>query len=116
MQTPVVPGSFGALEDHIAPYLTGTIIAGLDDCQTVFERLRSGVLGVVGFGSWRGSEPFGFGNVDLIWFRLPPCRSHPLDPTNTNRFYRVGRQCTRQYERLSRREGIEQPLNWELLS
>src|SRR5437867_1911828 len=32
-------------------------------------------------------------------FRLPPCRSHPLGPTNTRRlFYRVGRQCTRHYE------------------
>ena len=43
-------------------------------------------------------------------FRLPPCRSHPLGPTNTRRFYRVGRQCTRQYEGMSRRAKHIEPV------
>src|SRR6185369_3150278 len=41
-------------------------------------------------------------------FRIPPCFSHPLGPTNTRRlFYRVGRQCTRLYERMSRKAGAK---------
>jgi hypothetical protein len=57
--------------------------------------------------SWRGWS-LELENVELILFRLPPCRSHPLDPTNTRRlFYRVGRHCTRHCKRMSRSASLD---------
>jgi hypothetical protein len=105
MQTPVVPDKLQRVlrsyraplgwNNHHSSMIARQCFSGL---SFLFD------LGVVGIWSWRGCEPFGFGNVELICFEYRPALvTRLVRQTPAAFFYRVGRQCTRQNERMSRR-------------